>query len=342
MTITAGLDVGGAHLKLALVENGTPIIVEQYACPLWQGLDKLDTALAIARPLVQRADSIAVTMTGELSDLFETRQQGVAKLVEWLSRALGDDIRFWQGARGFGTADCAIEHFADVGSTNFLATATLVGKRLNHAMLLDFGSTTADIIPIIDGRPCPGGLSDATRQMNGELVYTGLTRTAIMGVAQQAPFKGNWVGFAREYLATMADVRRILGELDPNVDLHATADGRGKSVAESTQRLARMLGRDACEGGETDWRITARYIAECQTRSIYDGLVTVLSRHPRLGGETLVCAGIGADVGAGLASRLGLKSATFGELAGLAGSLARAATHCAPATAVAMLLDHKV
>lgn len=338
MTITAGLDVGGAHLKIALVENGTPVAVEQYVCPLWQGMDKLQSALAAARPLVDRAGAFAITMTGELSDLFETRQQGVSRLVEWLSRELGDDIRFWQGTRGFGTPDCAIEHHADVGSTNFLATATLVGKRLSHAMLVDFGSTTADIIPIIDGNPVPEGVSDAMRQMNGELVYTGLTRTAVMGVTQTALFKGQRVGLAREYLATMADVRRILGELDADVDLHATADGRGKSIAESTQRLARMLGRDASEGSEADWRITARFIAECQLHSIHDGLATVLSRRPRLEKGKLICAGIGADAGAELALRLRLQPVTFGELVGLSGPLARAATHSAPATAVALLL----
>lgn len=338
MTIIAGLDVGGAHLKLALVENATPVAVQQYACPLWQGIEKLDAALAAARPLLQRADHIAITMTGELSDLFETRQQGVSRLVEHLSGGLGGELRFWQGLRGFGTADCAIEHHADVGSTNFLATATDVGKRQVNAVLLDLGSTTADIIPVIDGKPAPDGLSDAIRQANGELVYTGYTRTAVMGVTQKALFKGQWVGLAREYLATMADVRRILGELDSLIDLHATADGRGKSVPESTQRLARMLGRDAAEGSEADWRIAARSIAECQMRSIHDGLLTVLSRHPRLGDATLICAGIGADAGAALASRLGLQSKTYGDLVGATDALSLAVTHCAPAAAVALLL----
>ncbi len=340
MTITAGLDVGGAHLKLALVEDGTPIAVEQHVCPLWQGLAKLDAALAAARPRLDRADRIGITMTGELSDLFETRQQGVSELVECLSRKLGDEIRFWQGSRGFATANCAIEHHTDVGSTNFLATATAVGQRLQDALLLDFGSTTADIIPIISGKPTPDGLTDATRQANGELIYTGYTRTAVMGVTQQAPFKGRWAGLAREYLANMADVRRVLGNLAADIDLHATADGRGKSVAESTQRLARMLGRDATEGDNADWHITARFIAECQMRSIYDGLLTVLSRHPGLHGAKLVCAGIGADAGAELALRLGIQPVTFGDLIGTSGQLSVDATHSAPATAIALLLAH--
>lgn len=342
MSITAGLDVGGAHLKVALVENHTPIAAGQYACPLWQGIGKLDTALAQARPMLERADRIGITMTGELSDLFETRRDGVTELVEWLTWELGDEVRFWLGSRGFGAHGCATHHHVDVGSTNFLATATVVGNRLGDALLLDFGSTTADIIPIRNGKPAPDGLSDAVRQTNGELVYTGYTRTAVMGVTDSTLFRGQWVGLAREYLANMADVRRILSELDPAVDLHATADGRGKSLAESTQRFARLLGRDASEGTEADWQLSARVVIERQMRQIHDGLLTVLTRHPELWGGNLVCAGIGADVGISLASRLGLHPVTFGNLVGASGRLSLDATHSAPATAVALLLENSV
>ena len=51
MAITAGYDVGGAHLKVALAEDGRTVAVRQIACPLWQGLDQLDAAFAEAAPL---------------------------------------------------------------------------------------------------------------------------------------------------------------------------------------------------------------------------------------------------------------------------------------------------
>lgn len=339
MAITAGLDVGGAHLKIALVENGKPIVLQQHACALWQGIGKLDEALYAARPLLDRANHIAITMTGELSDLFDNRLDGVTELVEWLSWELGESVRFWQGPRGFGTGDCAIEHHLDVGSTNFLATAAVVARHHPQSLLADFGSTTADIIPIVEGTPTSQGATDAIRQTNAELVYTGYTRTAVMGVTDRALFKGQWVGLAREYLATMADVRRILGELDPAVDLHDTADGRGKSLGESVQRLARMLGRDADEGSDDDWNVTARSIAEAQVRSIHDGLLTIVSRQPALRDAPMVVAGIGADVVAALARRMGMQPITFGELLGTSGKLAQDVTYAAPATAVALLFD---
>ena len=155
MTTTAGLDVGGAHLKVALVEAGRTVAVSQFLCPLWQGLDKLDAALSAAQPLLSRADHFGVTMTGELSDLFSDRKSGVETLVGRIDRELGSRARFWMGQRGFGSAEEARRHHADVGSTNFLATAAFVATHVADALLIDFGSTTADIVPIVASEAAP-------------------------------------------------------------------------------------------------------------------------------------------------------------------------------------------
>ena len=85
MAITAGYDVGGAHLKVALAENGRTVAVRQIACPLWKGIETLDAAFAEAEPLTARADRHAVTMTGELCELFPDRRTGVAAILERLA-----------------------------------------------------------------------------------------------------------------------------------------------------------------------------------------------------------------------------------------------------------------
>lgn len=339
MTTTLGLDVGGAHLKAALVQDGRVRTVSQFVCPLWQGLDKLDAALAAMRCAMPGHSRAAVTMTGELSDLFSDRPTGVVTLVDRLVRELGHEARFWMGRRGFGKADAARRAPGDVGSTNFLASATLVARYAPDALMIDLGSTTADIIPIRDGAPAPRGLTDSERQTTGELVYTGLTRTPVMAVASRAPFRGAWVGLAREHLATMADVRRILGQLDDSVDLHATADGKGKSRSESLVRFARLLGRDAAEAGDDEWKTPAAYVAERQMRSIHDGALQVLSAVGLPETAPLVAAGIGWRVVAALALRMGRECRPLGALIGADSEVAEAATHSAPAVAVAMLLD---
>lgn len=339
MAITAGLDVGGAHLKVAVVEGAGVRDARQFVCPLWQGLDKLDTALAAASELTARASRVAITMTGELSDLFSDRRTGVETLVTRLGAAFGSRASYWMAPGSFASADVAIANAASVGSVNFLATAALVAGYHADAILIDMGSTTTDIIPIRGGRPVPRGLTDRERQATGELVYTGLTRTAVMGIMDRAPFKGRWVTTAREYLATMADVRRVLGDPLSGIDLHATADGRGKSLWESVARLSRMLGCDGSEASLDEWRVVARFIVQEQRRSIEDGLYLVLSNAPPPSHAPAVVAGIGAGEAALIAERASLPAIPLCQLIGATGALATAVNHNAPAVAVALLLD---
>lgn len=337
MTTRAGLDVGGAHLKVAMSENGKLTAVQQFRCRLWMGLEKLDFALQKAAALIGGADQVSITMTGELSDVFPNRKTGVETLVARLDREFGPKARFWIGPRGIGSSADARAHPRDVGSTNFLATAALAARAHADALVIDFGSTTTDIIPVRGGKAVPLGLTDAVRQSTGELVYTGFTRTAVMGVTTRAPFQGQWVTFAREYLSTMADVRRILGVDLAAFDQHATADGQDKSAASSTVRLARMLGRDADEGTLTDWQTVAAYIREEQLRSIHDGALQVLSRANLAAMAPVIAAGIGAADVAVMAARLGRPVVPFAELAGAPPELAAWATACAPAVALALM-----
>ncbi len=338
MRKVAGLDVGGAHLKVSVIADGRPVIAEQILCPLWQGADKLTAALSQANALVCECEAIAVTMTGELSDLFETRAEGVHQLVATLQQTLDYPLSFWLGRAGFASGEDAIARPADVASMNFVASADVVARHLNAAVLIDFGSTTCDIIPIVDGRPCPSGLTDADRLDSGELVYTGLTRTAVMAVTNRATFQDRETALVREYYATMADVRRILGELPDGVDLHATADGRGKSVTESVTRLARMFGRDAGEADRGTWAESARSIADQQDHSIVEGYERVIQRHRELAQAPIVCAGIGSGIVKKIGARLGRQTETFGSLVRANDACRFMASACAPAVSVGLLL----
>src|SRR5690242_19496245 len=76
-----GWDIGGAHLKLAMVEDGRLVAARQVACALWQGLDELRRAGGEALAGLPGADRHAVTMTGELVDLFPDRASGVAAIL---------------------------------------------------------------------------------------------------------------------------------------------------------------------------------------------------------------------------------------------------------------------
>lgn len=330
MTMVAGLDVGGANLKVARVDGGRLIAACEIACELWNGLAELDRALDAAAELISGAQSIALTMTGELCELFPSRRDGVITLATHLERRFGETATFYRGLRGFGTASAARDDWSSVASANFLATAEVIAKRRPESLLIDFGSTTTDIIAC----DRPQGLTDAERLVTGELVYTGLTRTPVPSVTTRGILAGQWQGLARDAFATMADVRRVLGELPPDIEI-------GTSLEESLVRLARGFGRDADIRQLDVWKVAARHITEAQVQSIIDGALQVLSR-PRTKVTGVVTAGIGAPVATAIADRLGLPSTPFGDVIEADPACRIDATRYAPAAAVALLLSEKL
>jgi probable H4MPT-linked C1 transfer pathway protein len=334
----AGLDVGGAHVKAARLTGGRVVAVTQIASPLWQGLDRLEAALMDAKAFVGAVDGVGVVVTAELADTFDSRRDGVARVAELIGAVFaGAKLSIYAGPLGLLPLAAAADHVRAVASANWHATASVVAAALPDALLVDIGSTTADLVPIRAGAVAAVGYSDAERLGAGELVYTGATRTSLMAVAGRVPFAGTWQPVMNEHFATIADVHRLTGALPDGVDQHATADGRGQSVAESRARLARLLGRDAEDASEADWRAVAGFLAECQLRGLHDAAAQVLSHTPLPDEAPVVVAGIGAFIAAGLAERLGRPVVAFAALLPVAPEMAAWASRAAPAVAVAML-----
>jgi len=275
------LDIGGAHLKAALFDAaGTLRDLLQEPCPLWQGLDRLETALGAVLSRWGAPRRVAATMTGELADLFDDRADGVRRIVDATRSALpASRLEFFAGPHGLVPADATADHADSVASANWLATA-LVAAPAGDGILLDIGSTTIDIVPLADGAPHYAGYSDAERLESGELVYTGVVRTPVMAVARTVPFAGRPRAVMAELFATMADVHRLTGTLPQDADQHATADGRDRGVATSARRLLRMVGEDLGPHSLPAAQRRAEHLAERQCQQIEDALDLVLSRTP--------------------------------------------------------------
>ncbi len=334
-----GWDVGGAHLKAArLDETGAIERVIQLPCPLWQGLDRLEEAVAQALRALGPAGLHALTMTGEMADLFSSRTEGVNAIVAAMRQRLGGaELRVWAGRAGLVSAEEACGLAAQVASANWLASATLVAERPGGGLLVDIGSTTTDLVPVAPGAVLARGTTDAERLVAEELVYTGVVRTPVMALADRVPFAGDWVPLMAECFATAADVYRITGQLPEGADLQPTADGGPKTIGASARRLARMIGRDAESAPASAWRELAWWLAGRQVRRIQDACHRVLSRAALPAGTPVVGAGVGRFLAAELAERLRLPYEDFAEL--LAGDEAQRArgADCAPAVAVAWL-----
>jgi (4-(4-[2-(gamma-L-glutamylamino)ethyl]phenoxymethyl)furan-2-yl)methanamine synthase len=335
MSVVIGWDIGGVHLKAVRAEGRRIVKAVQYASPLRSGTEQLREALTAARQEMGRADRHVVTMTGELADTFQSRADGVEQLARLAARELGD-IAIYAGPRGYVVAGEARHHVTDIASANWHAAAALIAKQLENALLVDLGSTTTDVVPVVGGKVTARGYTDSQRLAAGELVYTGLVRGFVMATADRAPLRGQWTPLINENFATMADVHRIRGTLPPGVDLMATADGREKTVEASRARLARMVGCDASDADASTWLQLAQWFAEAQTRAIVDSAMLVMSACAARP-EVIVAAGIGAPVIAEAARHLQCACTRFDELVDVAPEARLAVCHCAPAAALAWL-----
>lgn len=335
-----GWDIGGAHLKYAVLDDQSRVLaVEQLPCPLWQGLSHLQAGLAQAMRDGAMADCRhAITMTGELADLFEDRYEGVEQLITFMARHVpGERSLVFAGRAGFLQPDEAIERADDVASANWLASATWAARRIGDGVLIDVGSTTTDLVPFGRNRVLAREFDDRGRLAAQELVYTGVCRTPVMALAAQAPFDGEWVGLMAEHFATTADVYRLTGELPQQADLLPSADGGPKTRTGSARRLARMLGLDLDSAEMSQWSQLARYFARCQQHQIEQALARADSTRLAERPAPLVGAGVGRFLVRRLAGELDRAYLNFENLFESAGVDRRRIADCAPAVAVAAL-----
>jgi (4-(4-[2-(gamma-L-glutamylamino)ethyl]phenoxymethyl)furan-2-yl)methanamine synthase len=335
-----GWDIGGAHVKVAVLRGRELINAAQVPCPLWQGISRLEEAVdQILRRIPGKTALHAVTMTGELVDCFTGRDQGVGRILQVLrSRISPESLFVFAGGAGLLDFDSVnSEHYAGIASANWLATAVDVARAVNAAVLLDIGSTTTDILLMQGGKVRPQGYSDYERLLSSELVYTGVVRTPIAAVAKRALFEGHWVPLMAEMFATTADVYRLSGELNEAYDPWPAADGAEKTREGSARRLARMIGRDLESASLESWVQLAGFFREHQLREIQIALMRQLSRLVSDRPPIIVGAGVGRFLTMDLCARLGFDYLDYSGILDANGTIPGAA-ECAPAVSVARML----
>ena len=336
-----GWDLGGAHIKAARMDSmGCVNAVVQWPCPLWLGLDRLGQGIdhVIEQIGAVPESKHAVTMTGELVDLFPDRVTGVRQLIAVMTEHFADkQMAVYAGTSGFLNPDGAIMASSQVASANWHASASLAARHLPEGLLVDIGSTTTDLIPFSANAVLATGYSDHQRLSQEELLYTGVVRTPLMAVARRVPFHGDWTSLMAEHFATTADIYRLTGELPQGVDLLPSADNGEKTEAGSARRLARMLGLDVDAAGMDEWRCVARFMAEQQLRSLADACERVFSRVELSGAAPLVGAGVGRFLIRKLSKRLDRPYIGFDQFFTCTERMKIKVAECAPAVAVASL-----
>jgi len=349
-----GWDVGGAHLKAALLDiDGNLRQVIQVPCALWRGLNELEVAIdeVLSKFSIQTAFH-AITMTGELVDLFSNREVGVVEISRLMQSKLSGTKQFYTGAlntdfAGFVMVDEVSSLWRHIASANWLASAGFIAKKVEYGLLIDMGSTTTDFVLIDDHRPSCLGYTDAARMQTEELVYTGVIRTPLMALSQKIEFQNNITSVVAEYFATTADVYRLTGDLLAEDDMADTADGKEKTVDASAQRIARMIGYDVEDYPLNTWIMLAKTFKQQQVSRLQEVAKRQISRVKNNSEFRIIGAGAGSFLVREIALNLNIQ---YLELADLLNdtqtnhptdALNHWASVCLPAYAVAYLAFNK-
>ena len=237
------LDVGGANLKAAHSGGEARSIPFE----LWKQPDDLVRGLGLLLAALPQADRFALTMTAELCDCYPTKAYGVRAVIGATLEAVGGRaVEVWGTDGQLHPVASILDQPALAAASNWLALATLASRLIPEGpgLLIDVGSTTTDLIPLLDGAVAVVGRTDTDRLRTGELVYAGVRRTPIAALAVELPFRGATTGLAPELFATTLDAYLTLGDLEAEPDQPSPADGRPSTPDAALDRLARMVGAD--------------------------------------------------------------------------------------------------
>ena len=278
MTIL-GLDIGGANLKAA---DGTGIALSQ-PFAIWKHPDQLAGQLLSIISQFPGTTRLAVTMTAELADCFETKSEGVVRILDQVA-ATAIPFEIWTTAGRLVSAEAAMAQPMLVAAANWHALATWLGRTFGGSgqriLLIDIGTTTTDIISIIDGAAATLGLTDLTRLMSGELCYSGVKRTPLCAVAHSVPFRESYCPLAAEVFATTLDVYLLTEKIAEDELDCETANGQPATRNAAHDRIARMLCADRDEVTLDEVIQIARFLADVQRQRLAGALNRVLQRLP--------------------------------------------------------------
>ncbi|HEY0776748.1 MAG TPA: hydantoinase/oxoprolinase family protein [Gemmatirosa sp.] len=328
-----GWDIGGVNTKVARVAGGRVLAAHVRPYELQRAPAALgDVLRALAATAgTEATDLHAVTMTAELSQLFRRKRDGVHFVLDAVTAVLpGAAVRVYTVDGRFLSPGAARAEPIAVAASNWAATARLVARRHPDALLLDTGTTTTDVVPIVGGALAACGRTDPERLASGALVYTGAVRTPTEAIASHVPLGGALAGVSAEGFALAGDVHVWRGDLAPGDYSVPAPDGRATTREFAGERLARIVCADRELLDDAGVSAIADALAAAQVARVVAAIERVRARHPAL--REAVVTGVGAFIGARAARAAGL------DVVWLSESLGEDAARCAPAAAVALLL----
>ena len=276
-----GIDIGGANTDCSIIalENNNVHLVKTFRdyFPMWKNNEILSDYLEKIREK-EAPDIVCVSMTAELADCYKSKKEGVLDISKRVVDTFGTEGVYFVSVDGLKCFDDLKSDLLSAAASNWIGTVELLKHVCSDCVFMDMGSTSTDIIPIMDGKEHAEGHNDLERLISGELVYTGLLRSNLASIVHNVPIRGENCGVSSEYFSITADVHMILENISEDEYTCPTPDGMGSDVLSCKRRLARLVCADLDLLGDDEINAIAKFIEEKQIAMIYNGLKKVVSR----------------------------------------------------------------
>ncbi|MFH1787948.1 MAG: hydantoinase/oxoprolinase family protein [Candidatus Altiarchaeota archaeon] len=300
MVYSAGLDIGGVNFKGCCVEfNGWNDFTQ--TCSTHKVSMPSFFVTEFRRFLCEEGrgiDVLGVTSTAELTPvLFPRLSDGITSFAGKISEHFSGRV-FWMGLSGelIENNDVIAKPY-DVAAANWVASALLVGRLVEgDCILVDVGSTTTDVIPIVSGRPDASGRHDYERLASSELIYTGALYSNAR-LVDEVLVDGRRTRTANESFSSVADVHRILGNISDKEYVEYFGELYGYRDPDlAYTRLAHLVCADDTLLERDIIEDIARQIYDVQLNEISSALKTVYERKKGEYGKKppVVVSGFGA------------------------------------------------
>lgn len=265
-----GLDIGGANTKAASSDG---LFTASAYLPLWKGCD-LEGKLKEIKKKAGHIEATGVTITGELADCFASKREGIEHISATVRKVFKGAVFY--GSDGKFHRDVSDHRL--FSAANWSASARLVGTVHKNVIFIDIGSTTTDIIPIVNDAP-EAGLTDFERLSRSELIYAGALRTNVAALLHTVMLKGKAVRTSSELFAITGDVNLLLGHIAEEDYTCDAPDGARKNREGAARRLARVVCCDLEELSMEDVTGLACQAYRRQVDDLKEGILEVAGRH---------------------------------------------------------------
>ncbi len=264
-SFSIGLDIGGANLKVASINNGKIIYF-----PMWKKWKELNKQLFEIKK-EYKPKSVGVVITAELADSFDNKVNGIRYISSVVNDVFDDCNIFYLDVNG--NIKSKIDDPKLFAASNWVASTKFLLRYYENFLFADMGSTTTDLIPVTN--KIEAEKTDYERLRRKELIYFGILRTPIFYVLPEF----DSTPLASEYFSITGDIFTLTGDISVKDYNCETPDGRDKGKEDCMRRIARTLCCDVDEIGKDNIFKLAKLVKEEMIKKTSKAIETLAAKY---------------------------------------------------------------